>query len=346
MNDKELDQLLDKWDAPEAAPSLRRRLRAAFPADARRRLWGVPVRWIVAFAVSAGVVAVGTGLVGDGKLNSFWGSAELPGSTVYVQMTQMVDPPLAGLKWGWKGNVSSVGSRAAAARGMNALHDRSAKFFYGFEYQAEPVAGGSYRVTISPLQTADIQSDTFVVTAGIAALPQIPPPQVVADGQALDVDLYRSGGERVFSRLQFSAKPFHRVPQPPRQQQPQMLTMEDPKLYKNGQQVASHDGGPSSGATLWFRLAGLGRYLIALDPAQNPAFVKAGTVNGNSLEFQIGGDQYRIDCSKPMATGATRNVYVYHDPEFESQVKPEIQDAMFGSAGPACVFNGTCVPHQ
>lgn len=345
MNDKELDQLLDKWDAPEAAPSLRRRLRAAFPADARRRLWGVPVRWIVASAVSAGVVAVGTGLVGDGKLNSFSGSAELPGGTVYVQMTQMVDPPLAALKWGWKGNVSSVGPGAAAARGMNALHDRSAKLFYGFEYQAEPVAGGSYRVAISPLQTADIQSGVFVVTAGIAPLPRIPPPQVVADGQAFDVDLYRSGSERVFSRLQFSAKPFDGVRQPPRQPQPQMLTMEDPKLYKNGRQVASDDGSSSWGATLWFRLAGLGRYLIALDPAQNPAFVKAGVVNGNSLEFQIDGDQYRIDCSKPIATGASRDIYVYHDLEFESQVKPGIQDAIFGSAGPACVFNGTCVPH-
>jgi hypothetical protein len=344
MNDKELDQLLDQWDAPEAAPSLRRRLRAAFPADARRRLWGVPVRWIVAFAASAGVVAVGTGLVGDGRLNSFWGSAELPGITVYVQMTQMVNPPLAGLKWGWKGNVSSVGSSAGAARGMNALHDRSAKLFYGFEYQAEPAAGGSYRVTISPLQTADIQSNVFVVTAGIALLPQIPAPRLVVDGQALDVDLYRSGSERVFSRLQFSAKPFHGAPQPPRQQQ-FALTMENPKLYRNGQQVAD-DGGSSSGATLWFRLAGLGRFLIALDPAQNPAFVKAGTVNGNSLEFQIGGDQYRIACSKPMATGPSRDIYVYHDPEFESQVKPEIQDAMFGSAGPACLFNGKCVPHQ
>jgi hypothetical protein len=345
MSDEELDQLLDNWDVPEAAPSLRRRLGAAFPADVRRRLWGVPVRWIVAFAVSAGVVAVGTGLVGEGKLNSFWGSAELPGSTVYVQITQMVDPPLAGLKWGWKGNVASVGSSAGAARGMNALHDRPAKLFYGFEYQAEPVAGGSYRVTFSPLQTSDIQSRVFVVTAGIAPLPQIPAPQVVADGQALDVDLYRSGSERVFSRLEFSAKPFHRVPQPPREQQPQMLTMEDPKLYKNGRQVASDDGGWSSGATLWFRLAGLGRFLIALDPAQNPAFVKAGTLKGNALEFQMGGDQYRIECSKPMATGATRDIYVYHDLEFESQVKPEIRDTMFGSAGPACVFNGVCGPH-
>jgi hypothetical protein len=344
MNETELDQLLNKWQAPEPAPALRRQLRAAFPADPRRRLFGVPVRWIVAFAASAGAVAIGTGLVGNGSMSTFWGSTDLAGGTVYVQATQMVDPPLAQLKWWTKGSASSVGQKDGAVTGSNAMHDRSAKLFYGYDYVAEPLGGGQYRVTVKPLQAADIHNGPFVVTAQIAPLPEMPAPRIVAEGQAFDIDLYRSRGERVFSRLQLSAKPFSNSHQPKPEQQAQTLTMEDPQLYKNGSLVASDEGGGATGATLWFRLPGLGRYLATLDPARNPAFVKAGTASGNALEFQAGGDDYRIVSSKPMVASGSRDIYVYHDQQFESQVKPDHQETMFGSAGPACIFNGACTP--
>jgi len=346
MNDTELDRLLDEWHIPAPAPSLRRQLGAAFPADPRRRLFGVPVRWILAFAASAGAVAIGTGLVGDGAIGTNWCSADLPGGRLYVQITQMVDPPVAALQWFSKGSSFSGGSRAGALSGSSALHDRSARLFYGYEYLAEPLGGGQYRVTISPLEMPDIQKGPFVVSAGLAPLPAIPTPRVVGDGEPFDIDLYRSGSVRVFSRLQLSVQPFPRRPQKPsREQQRATLHMDGPKLYRNGELVASRAAGSSSGATLWFRLPGLGRYLLALDPSQNPAFVEAGEVNGSALAFQSGGDQYRIECDKPMVTGSNRAIYVYHDLEFESQLKPEFQEPMFGSAGPACIFNRACLPH-
>jgi hypothetical protein len=41
MNDSELDEILNQWSAPSAPPSLRKRVRAGFPAHPPRKLrWG------------------------------------------------------------------------------------------------------------------------------------------------------------------------------------------------------------------------------------------------------------------------------------------------------------------
>jgi len=57
---------------------------------------------------------------------------------------------------------------------------------------ADPLGGGQYKVTIGPLLASTIQRGLFVVTD----LPSLPPPQMVADSQPIDIDVYRSAFAR------------------------------------------------------------------------------------------------------------------------------------------------------
>ena len=58
MNDTELDQLLETWEAPTSPPSLRRNLRARFPRT-ERRSFARPLRWVLAIAVASATLAIG-----------------------------------------------------------------------------------------------------------------------------------------------------------------------------------------------------------------------------------------------------------------------------------------------
>jgi len=58
MNDKELDQLLDCWEAPPSPRSLRDGLRARFPRAERRRI-AHPLRWLLVAGAASVALAVG-----------------------------------------------------------------------------------------------------------------------------------------------------------------------------------------------------------------------------------------------------------------------------------------------
>lgn len=58
MNDMELDELLNVWQAPPAPRSLRQGLRAHFPGKAQRR-FAAPIRWALATALAMTVLVIG-----------------------------------------------------------------------------------------------------------------------------------------------------------------------------------------------------------------------------------------------------------------------------------------------
>jgi hypothetical protein len=57
MNDMELDELLDSWEAPQPPRSLRNGLKARFPRAERRRAH--PLRWVLIAAVVSVTLAIG-----------------------------------------------------------------------------------------------------------------------------------------------------------------------------------------------------------------------------------------------------------------------------------------------
>jgi hypothetical protein len=59
MNDTELDQLLNTWEAPMPPRTLRSDLRDRFPR-AERRWFGRPLRWVLVGIVACATLAIGT----------------------------------------------------------------------------------------------------------------------------------------------------------------------------------------------------------------------------------------------------------------------------------------------
>jgi hypothetical protein len=287
MTDLELDRILDTWGAPEVPASMRRGLVAALPPR-RRTVFGFPLRWAVACAAAAIPVAViGTSLADpEGRLGV---QAQGSSDGVYVRMTARVTPPIAALRWRWKGSRFSIGSRDGAVRGTAALTDRIGQGQYGFDYSARPVAGG------------------YLVEAG-------PVTQVVQDGGYAEVEVYRAGDERVYLRLDVASRPIFRQPALGDDE----LRLAEPKLFVNGVLVGEGRNRPR-GSAVWVALPGrAGRYVVVLNARGNPKFAANGHVDGKVLEFQAGADRIRIQCVEPIATRA-RDVYVFEEPAFQNR---------------------------
>ena len=76
-----------------------------------------------------------------------------------------------------------------------------------------------------------------------------------------------------------------------------------------------------------------------MNPLGNPRFVKAGQLNGNTIEFRAERRPFRIATAGPIAAGgADQPVYVYHQQSFESLLDPAhplTATPLFDNAGPA-----------
>ncbi|HTX38807.1 MAG TPA: hypothetical protein VME43_27460 [Bryobacteraceae bacterium] len=346
MNDTELDQLLDLWQAPAPPPSLRRGLVDSFPA-APRRLFGVPVRWLAACAAAALCAAVCVAgadqLFGNPELSRFYASG---GPGLYMRTIRLVSPPQAQIHWWWTGGRYSFGGTGTlhGSAGLQVRASRLSMFsprtIYGYQYALEPAGGGQYRITFAPLIPDTLHGqgpykfeDTFV------APHSLPTPQIVQMGQPVEVTLYQDASSRVYDRIVLQWGGFPEWPPKHAPGLPQgALRLVSPQLFIDGQAVHTAGGNTGSGPAVWLHLPGEGRYLIALEPQGNPRFVQAGQVNGSILEFQSEGRQFRIVCAESIATGAAQPVYVYHQQSFENVLDPAHPLAatpFFGNAGPA-----------
>ncbi len=344
MTDQELDRILDSWETPEPPPSLRRGLVAALPPK-RRSLFGVRLRWVIACAAAALPVAIGTSLFDpEGRIGiQSQGASTAAGQAVYVRVSGIAAPAIASVKWWFKGSAFSIGPTPdGAIRGIAAVHDRSAGSYYGYEYNIHPSGDGRYRVAILPLTFTDLDRGPFAAKGSIVPLSDLPLPRVVDDGGSADVEVYRASGNRLYLRLEIASRPFPGMFQPQKLRDDQ-LRLIAPKLFVNGVSAGS-EANQAMGATVWARIPGhsTGRYLIALDPMHTPNFQPNGKAAGTVLEFRAGGSAVRIECAEPVVM-RDRDLFVFEDPAFERQVKPGYSGPMFGSSGPACIFNGSCL---
>jgi hypothetical protein len=341
MNDHELDHLLNEWRAPEPSPALRRQAAAAFPVPERRGFLGMPLRWVLAGFMGTAAVALAAEMFtgGPGSLGTIGGgSVDTPSGPIYGRSIQMAEPPIAAIRWRFKPSGISFGETATGLRGSSWFaDDRRAGPFYGLEYTADRLPDGRYLVKTDSLSLERLQRDLFVHSGPIIPIPEAKGPMIVEEGKSFDLDVYRSGNTRVFARVWLSSKPFpgitaHSSP----------MHFDSARLLRNGIELANWDGGDASGYTMWFRLPGQGRYVLALDPDGNSDFVEAGSIEGSSLEFHDGADTYRVVSKKPIAGEGKRSLYVWRNVAFESELKPGSQEILFGSSGKTCVFRSTC----
>jgi hypothetical protein len=314
MNDTELDELLDTWKAPDVPASLRAGLRLRFPAGNARTAIGVPSRWLAAFALAAGTLALGASLLRNGSLSSDAGRWS---PDVYVRRTRMVQPPVAKLKWMFRGGLSTGWEwREGKLVGSFYLYDRLSRKHYGYSWNAQPAGTREFLFAVQPLDPSVVREDGPIVPP-----PHLPAPRMVAAGSTFDVDLYDSGSERVYDHIELSGEPLAIDSHPEPAQAAAAITLSNPKLYINGQFAAGSGGVmQATGLTAIVAVPGRGHYVLALDPEENLRFVRAGSANGKTIEFQSGGDRYRVECSAAVA-GGSRPVFVLfqNDPRENGQ---------------------------
>ena len=323
MNDQELDNMLDTWKAPEATASMRAILRSQFAARLPRRIFGLRPRWMIAFA-AAGALALGASLVEDGTISSDAGAWE---AATHVRRTRIVHPYIPKFGWSHKGGLSTGWQwQAGKLVGSVYLLDKSTGVHYGYTWNAEPLGGGQYRFNVLPLDPSVLKE-----IGPVTPLARPRAPAIVSAGSTFEVDLYVSGSERVYDRYELSRQPLP-LPKP---DDPDLITLTNPQLYINGAFALGSGGlGEASGNRVFVQLRGRGNYLLTLEPRGDTRFVRAGTAKGNIIEFQTGGDIFRIACTAPVTRGQDRSVYLYEMRD------PKVDSSGFGGGAPPPISNG------
>lgn len=306
MDDIELDEILDSWKTPPVPPSLRAGLRAGFP-QARGR---GPVRWLAILALAAALAAVPISPNEDmaGLSDEFRWDPQ-----TYVVRIRMIHSQSAREQWDIA-TSRSTGARKMEGRltGSVYMFSETKQAHCGYTWSARPDDTGKYTFTVLPLDPAVLREPGAIVP-----VPHLPAPRVIGPGSAFDVDLYVSGNERIYDHYELSSKslPLPMLPPPPAQAQAS-IALTDPKLYVDGQ-MAAGSGGVSTimGPVISVAVPRLGYFALALDPGSNARFLKAGTIEGNVVEFESGGHRFRIECTGPIAPGAGQPVFAMAKPD-------------------------------
>jgi RNA polymerase sigma-70 factor (ECF subfamily) len=313
----EPDRLLNTWTTPDVPPSLRAGLVGRLPAP---RTFRRPLRLIIAFALVASAGALVASVVRHGMLSSDAGPWD---DHTYVRRTRIVQPHIAKLRWMFMGG-RSTGWQWYEGKlvGSVYLYDRWSHAHYGYSWTAQPLGATQYLFTVLPLDPSVVKEQGPIVSA------PIPPPALLAAGSSFEVNLYASSGERVYDRIELSAQPMSITGNPDPPHETVTMTLTNPKLYVNGRLAAAAGGAtPTRGLTSLIDVPGRGRYVVALYRGGNPAFIQAGSVKGNALEFEWAGETFRVECSAPISPNGDRPIFAI------LQTRPTVTTFAFASGG-------------
>ncbi len=342
MNDHELDQILNTWEAPEASSALRESVRLGVPAKPHRRSygWAAAAASIVASASLLGVAMLGTG------------EARLADGT-NIQSSMRVEPASARERWQRLGFAFST----AANRQQAYCYDPSTHTYTGYDLSVAPKGNGKYLVTVQavskPFRMVGDSADAADYRA--EPLASMPAPREVEEGEPFDIDLIHDPqtGDRVFERVELahdSAGGFFQHLHTQLNERHMRfalwlngflgisdgrLRLNSPKLSINGAQVLQDDGLELTGRGLFFYLPGKGRYVIVLDPRHESRYTRAGSANGNTLEFTLEGNEYRIESQGSIAGSGSHPIWVLHEDSYRvNPERPELGKPFFAAGRP------------
>jgi hypothetical protein len=118
MNDKELDQILDRWNTPLPSRGFRPRVLGSFP-ERRRLIFGRPLRWAGAMAILMAMLAVGMEQAQRGGLDNLANGVRQFGDEVGQWFDDM-----------WIAHI------------MMAFRNSQPKVFVGGELRTDAIVGG------------------------------------------------------------------------------------------------------------------------------------------------------------------------------------------------------------
>src|SRR5438045_5691671 len=210
------------------------------------------------------------------------------------------------------------------------LVDASGNFAFGYDLSITSIpALKQFKVTVLPLDQKFEKklntADPDHLTEVIPTFPQSAAPQTLDDGDAFSLDLLinQNAGVKIVDvvRVTFDKTHLRDFPRSlPRDftLDAVELSIKDYRLLLNGSVVSvGKSTSPVAGALVWFYVQGRGRFIFSLAPRDGYEFQKVGIVDGNWIEFTMGGDRYEWLSALPILTGGgTWNVWVLHDPKY------------------------------
>jgi hypothetical protein len=324
---------------------------------------------VLALCLPACGLAQGIGF-SSGGAGTVSGSSPVPGRTAGIgslQATLRTDPPSAVLP---RGLVSSFRGHANSGESFftRVLLDAANHVYFGYELILEEQQPGTYLATfgklgLTPMEAA-ASAGSKVAGWSMQALPAMPQPKVVRDGEMLSIELMTDAatGEKLIDDIEIqpnsrrSAPVFNaRLPNPfaATRGGPSVPTVEgnardfsaadgemritQPRITVNGtaQSTAGRGLPNAAGSLVWFYLPGRGRYVLSLVPRPDLDFQKAGEVRGGAISFTLGNDTIKLECLNQIAAGnAPYNLYVLLDPEWEPTAQAQRGQFAAGSVDP------------
>ncbi|HEV2645171.1 MAG TPA: hypothetical protein VGU46_02275 [Acidobacteriaceae bacterium] len=184
--------------------------------------------------------------------------------------------------------------------------------YFGYDLDAEPVGGTrQIRLTFQPL-SMDWAGEGEKVPA---ALPALPPEQVIREGEELVMDLAvdPASGEKITEHMSFQVG----TPRP--SWQPPDLTLDDvgmhlssPALFEDGQLIGRYNDAAS--APVFAMHLHDGRWLyLSFKPHDGYDFKRAGVIHAARAEFAIGGHEFEVRSRSLIAQRPEISLYVLLD---------------------------------
>ncbi len=326
---------------------------------------------VLALCLPACGMAQGIISFSSGGAGTVSGSSPMPGRTAGIgslQATLRTDPPSASLPGGL---VSSYRGHANSGESFfsRVLLDAANHVYFGYELILEEQQPGTYLATfgklgLTPMEAAG-SAGSKAAEWSMQALPAIPQPNVVHDGDKISIELMTdaASGEKLIDDIEI--QPYSRRLAPvtnarlpnlfvtPSRGGATVPTVDgiardfsvadaemriaQPRVTVNGApQSTAGRGSPSvTGSLVWFYLPGRGRYVLSLVPRPELDFQKAGEVRGGAISFTLGNDTIKLECLSQIAAGnAPYNLYVLLDPEWEPTAQAQKGQFAAGSVDP------------
>jgi hypothetical protein len=189
-----------------------------------------------------------------------------------------------------------------------------------FAYEVAVTRGAGrdeFRITAKPagaeFATKFPNSDGGKPVPTLAEMRDLPP---LRSGQPAEIDLFEVPGTgHIIDVVQV------KLNVPPESQSVGRLRFSGLKIYLNRALVStSEGGGPVSGRYAMFYIPGRGGYFFSADAVAARAFVAAGSIDRNRMQFTLDNETYECVAAEPILVRSERGeVWVYHDPAY----KPE-----------------------
>lgn len=248
---------------------------------------------------------------------------------VHVRFEAFVEPAASSEAYHGLGGGVSTARNALVHR---FFFNKDGNIFFGYDLRVERQSGSDhFRVSVTPLTVDASRLRLLRLTASASnlPLPRYPAPQVVREGEVIQLDLLVNPGtgQKVYDRIKVAGSQSGLGPER-RAQQPRDFTLQDvelslmsPEVYINGSVApgTTGDRGGIRGAVPWIYLPGRGRFIMALAPAAGYDFRYAGVIADQRIAFQIGPDQYEIRTTGQVAPASGQwNLYVLHEPAYQA----------------------------